>query len=341
MNDFQRGSEWRRWDLHLHTPFTRMNDCFTGSSDSSKSEEERTSEKWANYFASILDYIGNMDDPLKAIYALGITDYFSIENYKKVIENKDIVEKIPLILPNIELRILPAATETPINLHVIFDPTLKTNEIENRFLANLKFKHKNTPYNATKSSLIQLGKAIDSTIKDDFCAEKKALEQYVVNLSDLQDLFNKDRDLREKTIIIVSNKSTDGASGVGNPSTCTDTSDLTTLREEIYRFSDAIFSANPKCAEYFLGKKAGISPEDVKRKCGKLMACIHGSDAHCNDKLFEPDNQRYCWIKADPTFNGFKQIIYEPEDRVCISSSKPQAKSPYQVIESITIDLVM
>ena len=27
MNNFQKGSEWRRWDLHIHTPFTRKNDC--------------------------------------------------------------------------------------------------------------------------------------------------------------------------------------------------------------------------------------------------------------------------------------------------------------------------
>lgn len=338
MNDFQRGSEWRRWDLHIHTPFTRKNDCFTGCIDPSKSEEEKTSEKWANFFKSILDYIGNMDDPLKAIYAIGITDYFSIENYKMVVANKDILVKIPLIFPNIELRILPAATETPINLHVLFDPEFSTDIIENRFLSKLKFTHNNTPYSATKSSLVQLGKAIDSTITDDFCAEKKALEQYVVNLSDLQELFNNDKGLREKALIIISNKSTDGASGIGNPSTNTDSSDLTTLREELYKFADAIFSANPNDVKYFIAKKDGVSSDDVKRKCGKLMACIHGSDAHQNDKLFEPDNQRYCWVKADPTFNGLKQIVYEPEERVCISDSKPQTKSPYQVIESITIN---
>ena len=338
MNYFQRGSEWRRWDLHIHTPFTRKNDCFTGCADSSKPEEEKIREKWDNFFKSILDYIGNMDDPLKAIYVIGITDYFSIENYKKVIENKDISSKIPLILPNIELRILPAATEAPINLHVIFDSALSPDVIENRFLSNLKFIHNNTPYSATKSSLIQLGKEIDSSIIDDFYAEKKALEQYVVNLSDMQELFNNDKELREKALIFISNKSTDGASGVGNSSTNTDVSDLTTLREELYKFADAMFSANPNDAKYFIGKKDGISPEYVMRKCGKLMACIHGSDAHQNGKLFEPDNQRYCWIKADPTFNGLKQIIYEPEERVCISDSKPQTKSSYQVIESITIN---
>ena len=74
-----------------------------------------------------------MNDPLKAVYAIGITDYFSIENYKRVISNHEITKRFPLILPNIELRILPAATETPINLHVIFDPSLAVTEIEDRF----------------------------------------------------------------------------------------------------------------------------------------------------------------------------------------------------------------
>lgn len=43
------------------------------------------------------------------------------------------------------------------------------------------------------------------------------------------------------------------------------------------------------------------------------------------------------WIKADPSFNGLKQILYEPEERVCISETKPQEKPTYQVIDSITI----
>ncbi len=329
MSNFPRGSEWRRWELHIHTPLTRKGDCFTGSTEA---------EKWGNFFESILEYIGEMDDPLKAIYALGITDYFSIENYKNVIQNHDITKKIPLILPNIELRILPAAREAPINLHVIFNPALPIETIENRFLSNLKYKFNNTPYSATKSCLILLGKAIDPSITDDFCAEKKALEQYVINLTDLQDLFNDDKELRENALIIISNKSTDGASGVGNTTIDNDTSDLTTLRDEMYKFADAIFSANPNDILYFLGKKEGISSDEVIIRCGKLMACVHGSDAHQNDKLFEPDNKRYCWIKADPTFNGLKQIIYEPEERVCISDSKPQTKTPYQVIESITIN---
>ena len=338
MADYKRGSEWRRWDLHIHTPFTRKKDNFIALADPPRLVEEQARNKWDGFFKSVLDYVGDMSDPLRAVHAIGITDYFSIENYKKVVENTDISNRIPLILPNIELRILPAATEAPINLHCIFDPSLSTDIIENRFLSKLKYIYGNTPYSATNSSLINLGKTIDSTIVSDFAAEKKALEQYVVNLTDLQELFNNDEELRERTVILISNKSTDGASGVGNSATVSDVSDLTSLREELYKFADAIFSGNPRDRLYFLGKKPGVSVDDVKRKCGKLMSCLHGSDAHKNDDLFEPDLTRYCWIKADPTFNGLKQIIYEPEERVCISETKPQVKSSYQVIESMTIN---
>ena len=34
-----RGSEWRKWDLHLHAPDTKLNDQFT----------VRHGDKWENY----------------------------------------------------------------------------------------------------------------------------------------------------------------------------------------------------------------------------------------------------------------------------------------------------
>ena len=44
-----RGSEWRRWELHLHTPFTKKADQYIGKT---------TDEKWDNFYTSICDYIG-------------------------------------------------------------------------------------------------------------------------------------------------------------------------------------------------------------------------------------------------------------------------------------------
>ncbi|MFP6118958.1 TrlF family AAA-like ATPase [Helicobacter pylori] len=47
---------------------------------------------------------------------------------------------------------------------------------------------------------------------------------------------------------------------------------------------------------------------------------IQSSDAHEEDSIGE----KYTWIKAEKTFEGLKQIIYEPETRVSIGEEKPQ-----------------
>lgn len=56
-----RGSEWRKWDLHIHTPGTAKNDHY-GNSD----------EVWERY----IDALEKSD-----VTVFGITDYFSMDNY--------------------------------------------------------------------------------------------------------------------------------------------------------------------------------------------------------------------------------------------------------------------
>lgn len=63
-----RGSVWRRWDLHLHTPTTQKEDRYTGNTDE---------EKWENFYSSIRSYIGDGTDPLRTVSVVGITDYLS------------------------------------------------------------------------------------------------------------------------------------------------------------------------------------------------------------------------------------------------------------------------
>src|SRR5690606_265795 len=43
------------------------------------------------------------------------------------------------------------------------------------------------------------------------------------------------------------------------------------------------------------------------------------------------------WIKADPNFEGLKQVIYEPEERVSIQANKPEEKTGYQIIDHIEV----
>ena len=100
MLNYERGSEWRRWDLHIHTPQTLKNDQYEGKA---------VDEKWDNFYNTIVDYIGDGTDPLKTIEVIGITDYLSIDNYNKVMTDGRLPDSIKLVLPNVELRMVLAS----------------------------------------------------------------------------------------------------------------------------------------------------------------------------------------------------------------------------------------
>ena len=324
-----RGSEWRRWELHLHTPFTKKADQYTGKT---------VDEKWDNFYATIANYIGDGSDPLHSICAIAITDYLSIDNYLKVCADKRLPDSVKLVFPNVELRMTPIASDSPINIHCLFDPSI-AGELEGRFFANLKFEYNHNKYSATKSELIRLGHDFqkDQSLSDEE-ALKIGLSQYVISLETLSDVFKYNPQLKEKTIIVVSNSSSDGASGLRTHSDyfLGDISQLEATRRAIYQLSDMVFSSNPKDIAYFLGEGPD-SIDVVKEKCGSLMPCIHGCDAHTNEKVFSPADNRFCWIKADPTFEGLKQVLYEPKERVRISSSVPDEKPEYYVIDRVEI----
>ena len=133
-------------------------------------------------------------------------------------------------------------------------------------------------------------------------------------------MFESDPQLRKDTIIVISNSDNDGVSGLKTHSEfLTDSgSQLDATRTQLYRLADMIFSSKQADRDYFLGKK--VDDEDtIIKKYRSLKPCIHSSDAHTNDSIFEPSQKKYCWIKADPTFNGLCQLLYEPEQHVRIS----------------------
>jgi len=101
-NRYTKGSEWRKWDLHVHTKGTKKNDQF---------KSENCNDFCVTLFQKALE---------NGIAAIGITDYFNINNYTKVKEfvsniesctvfndgEKEQIKRI-FILPNVELRMLP------------------------------------------------------------------------------------------------------------------------------------------------------------------------------------------------------------------------------------------
>lgn len=324
-NKYNRGSEWRKWDLHLHTPGTKKNDQFEGVD---------LIEKWTKYIETI-------NASTEDISVVGITDYFSIENYfifKEKFNTGEIVKSFDLIVPNVELRVLPVtASSIPINLHCIFNPAIDT-EIESRFLSKLTFSNSKSNYSATKNELIRFGRDHTNNFTlDEEIAYVKGIEQYVITLDSLRTIFKNDPLLRENTIIVVSNKSNDGVTGIVKHKDFfigINESQLDATRQSFYQFSDAIFSSNEKDKNYFTAKSTD-DEKTILRKCGSLKPCFHGCDAHSNDRIFNPDSNKFCWIKADPTFEGLKQTLYEPEDRVKIQALKPDVKNERYLIDKI------
>lgn len=308
-----RGSEWRKWDLHIHTPETAKNNQF-GNPEVA----------WPKYIQKLED---------SDISVFGITDYFSIDNYLKVKEYKlqgRLNDKF--ILPNVEMRIEPVTGKgTPINIHAIFDPSLTQEELNREFFREIKFQYKDHTYSCVKEDLVELGR----TIKNNFtypedAAVKEAIGVMAISYSDLRKIIEKNF-FKNKIIIALSNSSNDGISGLLKHD-----GGLRPIKNEICRMADIILSGDPNDIEYFLGKKTSI--EEVINSCGSLKPCITGSDAHSLDNVGIYNENRITWIKADPTFDGLKQIIFEPEERVKISETQPDLKYDYNVIDRIELN---
>lgn len=100
-----RGSEWHKWDLHVHTPASGLNNQYG-----------HTVEAWDEYVKVLFNTALEHD-----VVALGITDYFLIDGYKKLVNEylnnekkmsilfpdantRERIKQI-LVLPNIEFRL--------------------------------------------------------------------------------------------------------------------------------------------------------------------------------------------------------------------------------------------
>ncbi|MDY3548937.1 AAA family ATPase [Riemerella anatipestifer] len=333
MEKNNRGSEWRKWDLHVHTKGTNKNDQFSSSS---------MEDFLFIFFKKAIE---------QNISAIGVTDYFSIERYleveeyKKNIRNKKdaygnqsfskeeikYIEQI-FIFPNVELRMLPSTDKGRlINIHFIFNPKPDfIRNLNNDFFGELRNQD---GFKMNRQGLINYGKNLDSSIIDDNKAYKEGINNFTLDISTIKELLNKNTLLRENSIVVVSNSSVDGASGMQKHYELfeNESGSLAGVRKTIYETSHAIFSANPKDAKFFLGRKSQgnngynhkIYLQEVKeviQKVGSLKPCLVGCDAHKEEDLFT----KFTWIKADTTFEGLRQIIYEPEERVRVQENSPE-----------------
>jgi ABC-type lipoprotein export system ATPase subunit len=312
-----RGSLWHRWDFHLHAPGTLLSDQFKGD--------------WAAY-------INRIKNSSPVVRALGVTDYFSIGTYRSVRQHfeKGELGEVKFIFPNVEMRLdIKTDKQVPINIHLLFSSEDEDHEDEiERLLGQLKFEYRDRTYACTLSELAMLGKEhLRQSNLDESVARRTGANQFKVSLQDLRNLFRREKWLRRNCLVAVAGSSTDGTAGLQVDDS------YSAMRREIERFADVIFASTPSQIEFWLGKKKSYDRDYIERTYGSLKPCLHGSDAHREEKVGEPSLDRYCWLKGDLTFEALRQAVIEPEHRVWIGPTPPYHNIAAVVIsEAVTTE---
>jgi ABC-type cobalamin/Fe3+-siderophores transport system ATPase subunit len=310
MHLYEHGSEWRRWDLHVHTPDSVL--------------ETQFKSNWEGYIAAI-------EQSDSGVAVIGITDYYSISGYEKVLAFRQVgrMRNIETVIPNIEFRITPNTGKNKgINIHLLINPEDPNHVEEIKIaLSRLNINYLGQNYACTEDQLRAYGRALASqTANCRVASLKEGINNFKPSYDTFKLWYNGEKWLRENSIVVAANGSNDGVSGIKDGG-------FTGVKKDIYQFIDMVFSATPSDINYFTGQ-GNKSREDIIGELGRLVPCVHGSDAHAIEKLFEPDHKRYCWIKADPTFNGLKQVVFEP-DRAFIGELSPETKAEYQTIKRV------
>jgi predicted ATPase len=320
--EFLRGSEWRRWDLHVHTPRSALNEDFGGHFGA---------------YAKLL-----FEEALRRdVAVIGVTDYFTVEGYRELRELlgrpgqlEDLLgdeqaqrARRILLLPNVELRsreiIRAYGKDSRVNFHVLFSDEISPEDIEEHFLRELRFTAESAPdgpdeqLSLTVANLERLGQRLKAEHAP-FRSEsdlRVGMLTAVVSHEDVRRVLDRQQRLfKDRYLFVVpadEDLSTISWDGQGH-----------VVRKVLLQKAHMFFSANPGTRAFGLGH-AHESVEAFLEEFKSRKACIHGSDAHDAASLFEPDQRRYLWIRADPTFNGLRQLLHEPDTRVYLGERPP------------------
>lgn len=300
-----KGSKWTKWDLHVHTPIS-IHQNYGGDSE----------ENWQKF----IEQIENLTTPYSVI---GVNDYFTIEGYKKLIQyqNKGKLKGI-ILFPVIELRVRTFGNISGndawqrVNLHVIFDND-DINKIETQFLNQLKFEYSTTfkRTGLTRDNIIEFGNCIIAEIPEE---KRKSESPLKVGFSNLNFAY---RDICE----ILENSGLNYIIALGKAEWDALRWDASVAeKKDIINRSDLMFTASKNVEAY----NKSVNKLEEQEIIIPLLDC---SDAHTySDKVdsnSKPIKDRLgncnTWIKADKTFEGLKQVLFEPKHRLFIGEQAP------------------
>ncbi|RXG30688.1 TrlF family AAA-like ATPase [Leeuwenhoekiella marinoflava] len=293
-----RGSEWIKCDLHLHTPGTKLN--------SAGFELEEGMDKWEEYCNKI-----EQSD----VMVFGITDYYSCDNYFKFLSLFS--EKFPdsekVFFPNIEFRLDVSVNKTAeeVNLHVLFSNKKSISQEQIReFLSKLDT-------NISKNGAFLSCDKLDS---HDF-------QRAAIKYSDLRPALNKVFGNDEPYLIFA-------ASNNQGLRADTKSARKMNISDEIDKVCDGFFGGAQN-TDWFLKndryEKHPDGTQDKSMPCPVLSGCDAHSFFDIEHKLGKEysktdaqgklcDFSQITWIKVEPTFEGLRYLTYEPEERVFIGT---------------------
>lgn len=325
MTKFERGSVWKKWDLHVHTPKSIIQH-YGGD----------TSEAWDRY-------ISDLEGLPEEIKVIGINDYIYLDGYKEVKKRKEEgrLSNIELILPVIELRVNRFGNLSNddgwkrVNLHVIFSNDLSTEEIEEQFLNAIQHNKKLSPEVegvnfvgvATRTNLQRLGREI-----------KAAAPSGKIRGADLEVGFNNLNYDNDTVYSIV-----DGYFK-GKCLTAIGKTEWEALRwdgsavEKKNIINNASFS-------FVSLESSAIYQSHCKKfdQLGVRNFLLDCSDAHSfssEKEMKDRIGNSLTWLKADLTFEGLKQVAND-RSRIYVGDKPPlllrAEASPTKFIDRLAI----
>ena len=325
-----RGSTWNKWDFHLHSPFSILNNQFGDPDD------EQTWERYVSTIESQADELG--------IVAIGITDYFTIDGYKRLRQYQDEGRLANILLfPNIEFRVREVIYRSRkgtdpkrLNFHVLFSSELPAKLIEEHFLHDLNFTHENDPQSSAQKRRLKRDnlEEFGETLRNQHppFQNRSALEigcmNATVSVDEIKRKLEEDGRFAGKYLLILADEDLSLMDWDGQDHA---------TRKQLLQMSHGVLSSNEKTRQFCLGEFHD-SEEAFVDEFKSLKPCIWGCDSHgFSERFLLPDQERFCWIKAEVSWEGLKQILYEPAERVRIQRDSPEPQKSIYTLDAVKV----
>lgn len=315
MRNDPRGSSWRKWDLHIHSPvsFHWNGPRLTGVQETDDA-----------LLASMIESMRRADAA-----AFCIMDYWTFDGWfalRSFVSRKSL-ELPKTVFPGIELR-LEAPTNFKLNTHFLFDDELSEQQLRD-FHSNLRIGIVNR--SPSREAFIALARAYDSsklgihgyTLADRDDEEKMALvgAQTAKITRDSWRIAQKALD--ERMLLIQPYDTSDGIEGLDWKRHPYDDA-------ELMRAADFFETRNLQHVRLFLGvahpSKPQLSKDFYTTLGSRWKPVVSGSDAHRFADYAAFPEGKTGWIKADTTFAGLKQCTVDPIGRVFIGTEPPKVR---------------